>query len=321
MIVGISSGARAALLGTTALSLLLSPVAGYAQALPSGGTVTHGEATISQSGSSLLVTQSSHNAILNWNSFSIGGGASAHFENGSGATLNRVTGSLPSAIDGTLTATGSLYLVNPAGITVGTGGMVRTGGSFVASTHNVSDAAFLAGGDMVFAGTSTAGVVNEGVIASLGGDVVLTARRVENAGTILAREGDVGLLAGYEVLLRDLASDDGRFAVRVGGADTEVVNTGTIAAANAELRANGGNVYALAGNTQGIITATGVKRQGGRIFLTAGNGGSVTATQRMVARPAQQAASLPQSVPVPQERPASFGGIVRIAADKVTLGG
>src|SRR5690606_39002437 len=87
-------------------SLLLSPVAGYAQALPSGGTVTHGEATISQSGSSLLVTQSSHTAILNWNSFSIGGGASAHFENGSGATLNRVTGNLPSAIDGTLTATG-----------------------------------------------------------------------------------------------------------------------------------------------------------------------------------------------------------------------
>src|SRR5690606_2401243 len=39
-------------------------------------------------------------------SFSIGGGASAHFENGSGATLNRVTGNLPSAIDGTLTATG-----------------------------------------------------------------------------------------------------------------------------------------------------------------------------------------------------------------------
>src|SRR5690606_34904412 len=104
-------------------------------------------------------------------------------------------------------------------------------------------------------------------------------------------------------------------------ADTEVVNTGTIAAANAELRANGGNVYALAGNMQGIITATGVQTQGGRIFLTAGNGGSVTATQRIVARPAQQSASLPQSVPVPQERPASFGGIVRIAADKVTLDG
>jgi hypothetical protein len=40
MIVGISSGARAALLGTTALSLLLSPVAGYAQALPSGVAAT-----------------------------------------------------------------------------------------------------------------------------------------------------------------------------------------------------------------------------------------------------------------------------------------
>jgi hypothetical protein len=66
----------------------------------------------------------------------------------------------------------------------------RTGGSFVASTHDVSDADFLGGGDLVLSGTSRAGIVNEGVIASLGGDVVLTARRVENAGTILAPEGE-----------------------------------------------------------------------------------------------------------------------------------
>ena len=310
------------LLRTTALSLLLLPLSGYAQSLPSGGTVTHGAATISQSESGLLINQTSHNAILSWDSFSVGSGASVHFANGTGATLNRVNGSLPTAIDGSLTATGSLYLVNSAGIAVGTGGMVRTGGSFIASTHDVMDADFLDGGNMVFSGASKAGVVNEGVIASLGGDVVLTARRVENSGTLLAPKGDVGLLAGYEVLLRDLATDEGRFAVRVGGADTEVVNSGTIAAANAELRANGGNVYALAGNTEGVITATGVAKRGGRIFLTAGDGGTVTAKQRIVARPAGQQAAAPRDpVPLPQDRPAEAAGVVRISADRVVLGG
>ncbi len=313
---------RSLLLGSTALSMLLSPAVGHAQSLPSGGVVTHGEAAIVQSGSSLLVTQSSRNAILNWNSFSVSGGASAHFDNGSGATLNRVSGNLPTSIDGSLTATGSLYLVNAAGIAVGTGGMVRTGGSFVASTHDLSDADFLKGGDMVLSGTSKAGIVNEGVIASLGGDVVLTARRVENKGTLLAPKGDVGLLAGYEVLLRDLATGDGKFAVRVGGTDTQVVNSGTISAVNAELRANGGNVHALAGNTKGVITATGVKKQGGRIFLTAGEGGSVTVTQRIVAKPAPQRQAAAKA-PAAKKRPAAStsGGVVRISADKVTLGG
>jgi len=44
-----------------------------------------------------------------------------------------------------------------------------------------------------------------------------------------------------------------------------------------ELRANGGNIYALAGNTEGVIKATGIANKGGRIFLTAegGSGGAL----------------------------------------------
>ena len=127
------------LIGSTsllALTIAMTASTAMAQSLPAGGTVTHGDAAIANSGSNLLVTQSSQNAIISWQSFSVGGGATAHFENGAGATLNRVTGNLPSSIDGSLTATGSLYLINPAGVAVGTGGMVRTGGSFIASTHD-----------------------------------------------------------------------------------------------------------------------------------------------------------------------------------------
>ncbi|AHF94807.1 hypothetical protein OPIT5_27375 [Opitutaceae bacterium TAV5] len=247
-----------------------------APALPSGGQVTAGQATIHPTGaSSLQVSQSSRAAIIQWGDFSIGQGGAVHFANGSGATLNRVTGSLPSRIDGSLTATGSVYLVNRAGIVVGSEGRIDTGGSFVASTHDVADAAFLAGGDLTFAGTGDALVVNAGRIGSLGGDVALIARRVENTGAITAPQGTVALAAGYEVLARDHALSDGKFLVRIGGSDTVALNAGAIEAAAAELKANGGNVYALAGNTTGIVRATGIDLSGGRIIFDAGNTGSV----------------------------------------------
>ncbi|WP_137935230.1 MBG domain-containing protein [Mesorhizobium comanense] len=330
--IAISSRARASgLRCTTSLLSLAVAVAATgaasAQQLPTGGTVTTGSATISQTGPNLIVTQTSRNAILSWQSFSIGGSASAHFENGTGATLNRVTGSLPSSIDGSLTATGSLYLINPAGVAVGTGGMVRTGGSFVASTHDTTDADFLDGGGLTLKGDSKAGVVNRGTIVSRSGDVVLTARRVENSGDIQAPNGSVGLLGGYEIELRDTSLADGKFAVKVGGGDTEVANSGSIRAAEVELRANGGNVQALAGNTRKIIKATGVKKVGGRIFLTAGDGGAVTVTQRVVARravqPAQKeaVAALPDFGPLPAARPGFSGGEVHVAGGTVSLGG
>ncbi|MGU3497155.1 GLUG motif-containing protein, partial [Xanthobacteraceae bacterium A53D] len=191
-----------------------------------------------------------------------------------------------SQIDGSLSASGSLYLVNPNGVTVGPSGTVTTGGAFVASTHDISDAAFNAGGDLLFRGGSTASVINYGTIGSLGGDVALIARKVENAGTITAPEGTVGLAAGYEVLVRDAALSDGKIVVRVGGADTEAKTSGVIRATEVELKANGGNVYALAGNTSSVTKATGVATRGGRIFLTAGDGGTVEVSQTVVARAA-----------------------------------
>ena len=95
-----------------------------AQSLPSGGTVASGNVSIgSTSPTSLTVTQSSRTGIVNWSSFSIGQGNQVQFNNGSGATLNRVTGNVPSSINGVLSATGSVYLVNPSGVVVGPSGI------------------------------------------------------------------------------------------------------------------------------------------------------------------------------------------------------
>ncbi|MBB3932593.1 filamentous hemagglutinin family protein [Kaistia hirudinis] len=288
---GRSASTRAALLASaTYLTpfLLGIGLSGSAQAdgtLPTGGEVVSGSAAIAASPSgNLRVDQSSPTAILNWQSFSIGAGNSVTFANGSGATLNRVTGFTPSQIDGVLSASGSVYLVNPSGIVIGSSGVISTGGSFIASTLDVSDAEFNAQGAMTFKGDSQAAVINYGSIGALGGDVALFARKVGNEGTITAPNGTAALAAGYEVLMRDAALSDGKFLVKVGGGDTEASTSGVIQAANVELRANGGNVYALAGNTSSITKATGVASKGGRIFLTAGDGGSVKVAQKLSAK-------------------------------------
>ncbi|RTL89867.1 filamentous hemagglutinin N-terminal domain-containing protein [Ancylobacter aquaticus] len=274
-------------------------------ALPTAPNVTAGSASVAAtSATSVLVTQSSRNAIINWGSFSVGAGNSVRFENGTGATLNRVTGFSPSQIDGSLSASGSLYLVNPNGVTIGSDGSVLTGGSFIASTHDVADGEFMAGGAMTFRGTSTASITNYGTIGALGGDVALIARKVENAGTLTAPEGTAALAAGYEVLVRDGALSDGKFVVKVGGADTEATTRGVIKAAEVELKANGGNVYALAGNTSSLTKATGVATKGGRVFLTAGAGGSVSVTQKVAARKAN-----------------GKGGSIKVAGTKVKVAG
>ncbi len=308
----------AQLMTTTALTVLASAGHGsfqaHAQTLPENGVVASGQVAIGESqGGSLLISQSSATGIIGWQSFSIGSGGSVHFANGSGATLNRVSGNVPSSIDGSLTATGSVYLVNPAGITVGTNGFVSTGGSFIASTHDVEDSNFLGGGDLSFKGASEASIINRGRIGSLGGDVALIARHVDNSGTLEAPEGTAALAAGYEILMRDGAVADGKFIVKVGGGDTEAKTTGSIKAAEVELRANGGNVYALAGNTSGIIKATGVENRGGRVFLTA-PGGSVEVTQKVTAR--RKRSFSPSS----QDQAVS-GGDIRIAGSRVDVGG
>ncbi len=247
-----------------------------AETRPTGGQVVAGDAAIGMVQGGMLIDQTSDRAVINWNSFDVGAGVFVDFQNGDGATLNRITGDSVTNIDGLLSATGSVYVMNDNGVVIGQDGLVDVGGSFVATTLGMTNSDFLNGGDDSFAGTSTATVINFGRIGALGGDVALIGARVENHGTITAPDGTAALVAGYDVLMRDASLADGQFVVRLGGPDTSVLNTGRITAAAAELRANQGNVLALAGNTDGLIRADGISRQGGRIFLTS-EGGTIEA--------------------------------------------
>ena len=147
----------------------------YGQILPSGGQVGAGSAVISQpSAASLRVNQSSQNAILNWQSFSIGAGNSVVFQqpSASAVALNRALGSKASELFGSLTANGQLFLVNPNAVLFGRGAHVDVGG-IVASTLGIRDSDLMSGRYVFTNGGDAGSVVNVGTISTLSGYAAL----------------------------------------------------------------------------------------------------------------------------------------------------
>lgn len=257
-----------------------------ASVLPQGGVFVSGTGSIARAGNTLTVTQpGSTRGIINWNSFSIGSDSTVTINNGTGATLNRVTGASASMLLGKLNATGSVYLINPQGVLVGQQGVVTTGGRFVASTLDTDNASFMNGGALTFSGYSRQRVVNLGNIGSTHGDVLLiAAREVDNYGNIGAPNGTAEIAVGNKVLLQDSSSSRQMFVQTASrGA---IVNTGALEAAQVDLQAVDGNIYALAGNAN-VLRATGNALRDGHVWLVAGRGGQVILAGNTVAKNAQ----------------------------------
>jgi mucin-19 len=247
------------------LAVVLGMVWSVQAANPVGEQVLSGEVSFDRSTPNVLtIGQTTDRAIINWRDFSIGSGDVTRFvQPGAGsATLNRVVGGDPSTIYGQLQANGRIFLINPAGVLVGEGGRVDTGG-LVASTLDLSNESFLEGAQIRFSGDSQASVRNHGRIGVSRGDVYLIARIVENTGSIRASSGTVGLGGGGEVVL----IDGGGIGVLAGNGS--VANSGSVDAASAELKAVNGNIYALAINNTGVVRAGRLANQGGRIVLLA----------------------------------------------------
>jgi filamentous hemagglutinin family protein len=261
-----------AALVSLALTLWCGPLASAQAAgpLPGGGHFVAGSGSINSGSNSVTITQGSARGVIDWNSFSIGSGRLVTFNNGTGATLNRVTGTDQSAILGTLSATGSVYLINPQGVVVGPTGVVATGGRFVASALNADNNAFVQAGALTLSGNGNGVVVNLGSISSTHGDVFLISRnRVANYGTIGAPRGSVELAAGQQVLLQDASASKQVFVQT--GSYGRVLNKGTLDAAQISLQAADGNVYALAGN-HAAIRASGTAQRDGHVWLVADQG-------------------------------------------------
>ena len=239
-------------------------------ALPTGGQVVAGQANISQSGTAMTIQQSTDKAILNWNSFSVGSNASVAFlqPSSSSITLNRVIGSDPSAIYGSLTANGQVFLINPNGVLFGQGARIDVAG-LVASTLNLRNDDFLAGNLRFTRDGATGSVVNEGDI--YGHYVALLAPEVRNQGLIAARQGTVALAAGDAVTLNITGNTLVDVQVDPASINTLVENRHLIQAQEGLVILTAKSVHNLLGKVinSGEIDATGISSDGGTVRLLA----------------------------------------------------
>lgn len=248
---------------TPGLALAQTPV------LPTGLQVIQGVAPTSTANGQMTVTNSP-NAVLHWDSFSIGSGNGVNFvqNDSSSKVLNRVVGNDLSSIMGTLTSNGEVWLVNPNGVVFGRDAKIDVG-SLVASTLGVTDADFLAdrlrfGGDG--AAASAGQVLNEASISTLGGRVLLVGGSVRNEEGALIRSagGRVVLAAGREIEMVDSGLPN--ITVRISAPQNTVVNLGEL------LAPDGGSIdlHGAMVNQQGIIRADSMEsNQAGRVTIRA----------------------------------------------------
>lgn len=238
--------------------------AGGAYSNPTGPAVVSGTATIQSQGNLLSITNSP-NAIINWQSFSIGANEITRFiqQSASSAVLNRVVGQDPSAILGALQSNGRVFLINPNGIAFGPNAMIDVAG-LVASTLNMADADFLAG-RLKFQQTLGAGGINNqgSIVTPAGGQVYLIAPNIENSGLIRSPQGEIILAAGQSVELVDVGTPNLR--VQITAPDNQAVNLGQIVADSGRV-----GVYAGLISNSGTVSAdTVVVGEKGQIIFRA----------------------------------------------------
>jgi filamentous hemagglutinin family protein len=193
-----------------ALSLALSPLA---HAAPTGGQIVAGSGSITSSGNTTDIRQTSQDLSINWQSFNIGPQQWVDFlqPSASAIAVNRIFSTNGSEILGHLDANGQVYLINPNGIIFGQGAEVNVGG-LVASTLALTDAG-LGGSTRSFAGNGTGSIVNDGTIsAATSGYVALLGNRVSNQGVISAQLGTVALGAGSAVNVNENITASGATA-------------------------------------------------------------------------------------------------------------
>ncbi len=261
------------------MGALLAFHATPAVANPAGGTVTTGSATISSpSAKQTNVDQTSEGVVIDWSSFNIGRSQTTNFvqPNAQAIAINRIGGSNPAQILGTLDANGRVVLIDGNGIAFGRNSQVNVG-SLIATTTGGSDSDLLAG-KFTKAGNQNASVVNRGTItAAGGGTVALVAPNVTNRGTVQAKLGTVSLGAANAFTV-DFAGDGlVSFAAQgdVNG-KAQVTNAGTLSGANVSMTARAAEGVATGVvNVRGTIQAQGAHNVGGTIVLDAGDGGSI----------------------------------------------
>ena len=283
-----------ALGGALAATLLAAALPGPAGAMPQGGTVVSGGATITQSGNQLKVTQTTPKVAINWQSYGIAANEIVTYYQPSpqAIALNRVLGGGGSNIYGQLNANGQIWISNPAGIFFGPGSRVAVGG-LIATTHDLKVEDFNADRYLFRSDSQPAGIVeNQGAITVAdAGLAAFVAPGVVNHGSITARLGQVTLASGNEFTV-DLYGDqkinlalDNQTAQQVLGRDGRPLDA--LVKTDGKIFADGGRVQLSAAAAKGIVDtvisvggivqARSVQESNGEIILS-GEGGAVEVT-------------------------------------------
>lgn len=246
-------------------------------ALPSGGQVTGGSASLDYSAlGELHVHQNSDRAVIEWNRFDVGTNALTQFHQpgSSSVVVNRITGhGDPTQILGNLRANGIVMVLDRNGVIFGENARVDVGG-IIASTGNVNDQAFMQGGGVTLDGINTGGaIINHGSISVTdAGLAAFVAPTIVNSGIIQAKLGRIQIGSGDTATL-DLYGDSLlEVAVSDAAMQSAIANTGA-------LQADGGMIQITASaaqgvvnsliNIEGIVSASSATVKGGKIILGA----------------------------------------------------
>ena len=238
------------ILGVSLLSLSLAYADPAPTQLPTGGQITQGSGSISQSGNTLIIQQNTDKMVGEWNSFNIGAKAAVDFKqpNADSVALNRINDNNPTEIQGKLHANGQVYLLNSSGVIFGKTAQVDVGG-LVASTQKLSDENFKNSQNHFTENSKHSGrVENQGEITAHGGVVAFIAPEVSNSGTIKNDGGTVALAAGEKVSLD--FNGDGLVTVKI---DKAALNA--LAENKGLIQADGGAVIMSAKSADAIMDA------------------------------------------------------------------
>ena len=163
--------------------------------LPTGGQFVSGSGNITPSGSIMDIVQNGQNAVIKWQDFSIGGNATVNFSSKAGDNfnvLNYVNAGPVSEIYGTINANnGNVFIVNPAGVTIGKSAQINVGSLYV-SNQKLNDGALstfdgnvdtlksqgeITAGELMHLGYINAA---KGKVTFVGDRIVLDANRIRN---------------------------------------------------------------------------------------------------------------------------------------------
>jgi len=251
-----------------------SMAASIAQAGPTGGQVTAGSGTITESGSTTTVRQGSQNLSIDWQTFNIAPTETVDFVQPSttAVAVNRILDPNASQILGHLNANGQVYLINPNGVIFGRGAEVNVGG-LVASTLALDPSAPTSDSKN-FSGSGTGSVINEGTItATNGGGVALLGNHVANGGVISAQLGTVALGAGSVATLTFSGSHLVSMRIDQSVFESLAQNGGLILADGGKVLMTAGaknSLLASVVNNTGVIEARSLENHEGTITLLGG---------------------------------------------------